>query len=419
MPVELHKLVRLLAGMAWVSALASAMPASAQTPVRGSAASCETGAITGTGGDAARTLTLCSRLLAEVPALTAQLARLNALGARDEETRRDLQRFGATLNDMARRLKQQDNAALASAVAERLQRTLGGSESALLNEIDRLRVSMREMNQKVDELRSQPALQRRTDAAVSGEAGRAMAQLDFEAAKGVLDSLQRIESKIDDAQGPYAANPALLAMVRNEALSGYEKARQLGAPARCTRGWSSLGTLLAAAEDTFKQGKVNAAGLSYKDMSERAGQMLGELSMLDSMREAQQQIAQRQEEMHKTTRQRNVERATSVFDRRRAPAAQQARTAALRSRLAEADAMRSRALQMAEAGDAQAAADLLIDGANLLGRIESEGGNYRMPLEDIPKIQGRTSPFAAALPGLKHAATADEASLLPVGSICR
>lgn len=406
-----------IAGLGLLAALLSslAVPTLAQTPVRGSSVPCGAGAITGPGTRPGQTLVLCGSLQQRAPALAAQLTRANA-AARDEETRRDLQRFGDTLNSMARRLKPQDTQALADAVAARLQQGASPAQgdSALVNEMDRLRLSLREMNQKIDALREQPGLQARTDSALQGEAGQALARLDFDTARGMLDSLQRIESKIDDAQGPYAANPALLAMVRSEALTGLDKAGRAQAASLCARGWSSLGTLKTAADALQQQGKLNAAGLAYKDLQDRAAQVLNELSARASIKRVQQDSERQLAQIQQAAQQASVASATSAFERRRTPALAQARTPALRARVADADAMRTQAEKRAAQGDYLGAADLLIDGANLLGRVESEGGNYRMPLEDMPKFHRRQGAVGAAI---APAAEVDDADL-PAGGAC-
>jgi hypothetical protein len=98
------------------------------------------------------------------------------------------------------------------------------------------------------------------------------------------------------------------------------------------------------------------------------------------------------------------------FDRRRAAALNQARTPLLRTRLGEADAMRIRATELMRAGKLSEAMDLLVDGFNLLGRIESEGGNYTTPLPDMPKSHRRIT--QSAMPPV------DLAGMFPNG-LCR
>lgn len=402
-----------------LAALLASAQVPAQTKVTGTSVPCPSGAITGAGARPGQVLGLCGAL--QSSALAEQITRANA-AARDEDTRKDLQRFGEALNTLSRRLKPQDTQTLADAIAARLRQSAGTAQgdAALVNEIDRLRLGLREMNQKIAALRGQPGLQARADGALQGEAGQALARLDFATASQLLDSLQRIEGKIDDAQGPYAANPALLAMVREQALSNLEQARQARAPERCAKGWTQLGTLRSAAEALQQQGKLNAAGLAFKDLQDRGAQVLGELAAVDAVQRAQQDSQRQMSQAQQAARQQVVDMAMAQFERRRAPAVAQARTPALRARVAEADALRDQARQRAAQGDPLGAADLLVDGANLLGRVESDGAGYRIPLSDIPKTHRRPG----AMSGLEvapHTALAGQSddSALPPGGACR
>jgi hypothetical protein len=399
-----------LRGVALAAALAVSNSTGAQTPVRGSAEACESWAILAPGGGPAGSLAVCSKLLREVPALREQIERLNKVASRDAETQRDLQRFGLTLNEMARKMKPLDVSALADALALKLRDSGALGDSALVNEVDRLRLSMREMNQKLDQIQSQPALRDRAAETLRGETGQALARLDFEAARQLLDGLRRIEGKIDDAQGPYAANPSLLELVRSEALETYRRAETAGAPTRCARGWTSVRTLLQAAQDTQRQGKLNAAGLTYKELVERAGQVLGELDAVDSVTRMNDEARRRQAGLESQLLAQAFESLGMSFDRRRAAALNQARTPLLRTRLGEADAMRIRATELMRAGKLSEAMDLLVDGFNLLGRIESEGGNYTTPLPDMPKSHRRIT--QSAMPPV------DLAGMFPNG-LCR
>ena len=398
-----------------VAGLMAASASPAQTPVSGSSAPCEASALTTSGKGPGATLVVCSRASRDAPALQEAIARLNALAARDEDTRRDLQRFGGTLNDMSRRLKAIDVKTFADAVAARIQRGAAQGDGALVNEVDRLRVSMREMNQKLEDLRARPGLQDKTDAAVAGEAGQAIARLDFETARGMLDRLTVLERRVEESQGPYAANAALFEATRNEALERLERVRRDGGPARCAKGWAGLETLRAAAEDTQRQGKVNAAGLAYKELFERAIQIGNEMGVVDSLSRIQQSSAQQRDALQQRSMQQAFEFAGMTFERRRPNALRQVRTDALRAKLAEADAMRTRAAELAQRGQYLEGADLLIDGANLLGRIESEGGNYRIPMQDIPKAHRSMMARQPVIP--EPAIT--EADVMPGGGLCR
>lgn len=406
---------RALVPLVLVAVCWSSAPSAAQTPASGSSQPCESWAITAPGKSPGSTLVVCSRLLTEVPTLRQEVARLNALAARDEDARRDMQRFGQTLNDMARRLKPPDVRTLADQVAARLQRSGTQGDSAMANEVDRLRVGLREMSQKLDELRARPGLLSATDAAMAGEAGQAVARLDFEAARSLLDGLARIEGKIDDAQGPYAANPSMYNLVRSEAMESLERARQLGAQQRCAKGWSALATLRGAAEDTQKQGKLNASGLAWKDLSERAGQIVAELGAVDGAIESQRNSERQLLEMQQRSMRQIFELAGQTFEQRRAGAMRFANTESLRARVAQADQMRAQARRLADQGQMLEAMDLVVDGSNLLGRVETEGGRYTIPMQDLPKSH-RIAFGSGALPMRTVTRTED---LLGPGALCR
>jgi hypothetical protein len=400
-----------MAQAVWLAATMTTVScALAQTAVRGTTEACESWAILSAGGGPANTLSVCSSLLRELPALREQVARMNALAARDADTRRDLQRFGTTLNEMARKLRPADVKAMADAVAARMQGTNARGDAALLNEIDRLRVGLREMNQKLEQVQSQPAMRPGADAAIGGEAGQAIARLDFDTARGLLDGLQRIENKIDDAQGPYALDPALLALARREAMEGYGQAERAGAPARCAKGWASLRTLLEAAQAMQSQGRLNAAGLTFRELSERSTQIATELGAIDSLAHVNAEAARRQFAFETQMQQQIYDSVVRSFDQRRSGAVSRARTPELRGRIGQADAMRAQALELSAAGRQAEAIDLMVDGANLLGRIESEAGSYPVPLSNLPKPPRRT---------LQPQATAVDAMSLFPSSLCR
>lgn len=404
------------AAAAAIVVLATAGPAAlAQTPVTGTSRPCDASALISTGTGPAATLTACNRAAREAPGLAAALEQLNAVAARDEDTRRDLQRFGATLNDMSRRLQGPNWKNFAEALAVRIERSAARGNAALVNEIDRLRVSLRETNQKLDEVRSRPGLQQAADGAMAGEAGQAVARLDFDAVRSLLDGLEAVRRDVADAQGPYAANATLYDAARREALERLEHVQRAGGATRCAKGMASLQTLRTAAEDLQRSGKVNASGLTYKDLFERAVQIANELSVLDSLENVRQSSAQQRSALERQSAQRAYDFAGMTFDRRRAGAARMARTEALRGRIGEADAMRTRAAELAQRGQLLEAADLLVDGANLLGRIESDAGNYRVPLDDIPKahrmMTGHLPPVAA--PAI------NESDVLGAGALCR
>jgi uncharacterized protein YjbI with pentapeptide repeats len=179
-----------LAAVGLVSSLMAPVAVAQQVP-------CEEWAIVAVDPRNNSRLHVCSAILREVPALRAQLDRLNAAVSSSTDAQRDLVKFTAALNDMAKQLKAQDANRLAASLAARIEENGRESDARLMREIDRLRLGMLDIQEKLDSARSSQQVATATRAAIAGPAGEAIGRLDLDAAKSILDGIGRIERKVD------------------------------------------------------------------------------------------------------------------------------------------------------------------------------------------------------------------------------
>jgi uncharacterized protein YjbI with pentapeptide repeats len=192
-PRGVARRMRVRAGLAVVLALAASLPAamSVAQPVP-----CEEWAIVAMDPKNNGRLHVCSSILREVPALRAQVDRLNAAVAKTADAQRDLAKFTAALNEMSRQLKSQDVNRLAASLADRIDQSGREGDARLMREIERLRLGMLDIQEKVDGARADQRVAADARAALTGPAGDAIARLDLDTARNILDGIVRIEQKV-------------------------------------------------------------------------------------------------------------------------------------------------------------------------------------------------------------------------------
>lgn len=332
-------------------------------------------------------LQVCSAALREVPALRAQVDRLNAAAARSDDAQRDLARFNAALNELTRQMKAQDVNRLAASLAQRIEQNARDTDTRLMREIERLRFGMQDINEKLKIAGGDAASAAQAKSMLTGEAGQAIARLDLDTANKLLEGLADV--------AVYASNPQLFAQVRSDAQNALGQLRKHNAAQRCANGWKAVTTLHESAVAAEKRGQVNTAGATYKDVAERANAIVSELSITDSVTAAQNQATASLRAQQQQLEKQAFDLSKRRYEDRLPMATRFARSSKLQQELAQARQMAAQAEQLAREGRGFDAADMLVDAANLLGRIESEGGNYQMPMANMPKFPRPNLPRAA------------------------
>lgn len=271
--------------------------AGAQTPP-GASVACEQWAILSTAGQASGRVEVCSRVLQEVPRLREQIAYLNQRAGSDADARRDLQRFAETLNQMARQLKAQDVQNMADNLVARLAQSRRAGDSALMDELDRLRLGMREVQRTLQEMRTNALTKDKVEPALSGEAGASIAKFDFDTAKSILGALGRIEAivtsvdrKVTELNDPAEAR-VLIASERRRATQQMERFVQAGAEKRCGIIYRELLPVLKASELAEQEERFAAARRLLMTVYSQAIQATAELQRIDMQkaREAEMRV---------------------------------------------------------------------------------------------------------------------------------
>jgi hypothetical protein len=236
---------------------------------------CETWAIVTQDAKGSGKVVACSRLLRDVPALSAAVDRLNSATIAHADRQRELERFVRSLGAAGQQLSPKNVALLARSIAEQINRGAGQSDERMLRELERLRIDMDDVRDKVSDAQTKKESAQRVSAAMQGDAGEAIARLDFKAAQSILD-------KLSDT-GAYASNAVLLAQVRKDADQAMRQLASVNATERCPRGMAELTALRSSAVAAELRGQLNTAGAGYSDVHDRAVFIFSELSSRTAM----------------------------------------------------------------------------------------------------------------------------------------
>jgi len=250
-----------------------AMPAGAQS------VPCETSTLFASDGKGAGKVVACSRLLREVPALADAVDRLNKAVEKNAEGQRDLDRFVRSLAATSRELPPKHLQTLAQSVADKVTRANAAGAERLAREIDRLRFDLDEWRSTLSDARARGDAAK-TQAVLDGQAGAAVAALDFAQAKKILDDLQQV---ITQTTGPYTAAPEQLARVRSDTQLAWERLEAGRASERCPQTWGTLVAQRKSAEDAEGRKLFEAAGNLYQSLNDRAMALVTELNFTAQM----------------------------------------------------------------------------------------------------------------------------------------
>lgn len=270
----------------------------AQQPIAGTAVPCERNSIIAPGG-VTSTLVVCARVERSVPELKAQLAQLESrLTARDDETRHEIVGLGRALNTLARQLKPADVDTLARTLAARLSAFASAPDARMFAELSRLRIDLREVNEKIDSLRAAPATASRTEAELLGSTGAALGQMEFAHANAMLDGLARVETKIDAMSRDLRdlAHPAEAAAVldsdRRIAKDAWKRFLDAGGQLRCPVLHTELGRMLLASSEAEESSRLLVARNLLMTVMTRSMQATAELQNADRLAQSRRDAYQ-------------------------------------------------------------------------------------------------------------------------------
>ena len=192
------------------------------------------------------------------PVLVQVLAKLNERAASDQDFGRSVEKLIAALGPVSAELSSRKLATLSATLTKRLDEQNAKSNTVLLREIDRLRISFEELSEKVTASRKGPAASK-TEAALGGDAGDAVASLDLDRANRILDELAGIRSAVEgvgaDVKGMRNEVADANAVARLAELSRTKPKGQLGQ--------TDAVKLLLGGGRTFNA--VDYAGLTFAD----------------------------------------------------------------------------------------------------------------------------------------------------------
>ena len=253
------------------------------TVAAGASTRCEQWAVLSTSGSASGRVEVCSAFLRDVPRLQAEVALLNQRAATDADSRRDLERFAITLNQMAKQLKAQDARAMVESVVARLEQQRRSGDAEVMDELARLRLGMGDMARALQRLSANEGSRRELDAAMAQGVGASIAQLDFDSAKKMLSELGEIKQTLIDMKEPAEAR-VLLASERRRALQQMDSFLQAGAERDCPVVYQELLPVLEAADKAEQQGRFQAARQLLMTVWSRAAQAAAELQSVARIR---------------------------------------------------------------------------------------------------------------------------------------
>lgn len=177
-----------------ILALFCATDASAQ--VTAQSPKCLEGRIFGRDVSANAKYELCLPSLSTDPAVLAMMSTLNRLAAENADSRQKIDKLVAALDATSPELSAKRVATLATSIASKLNSESSTSSVQVLREIERLRLSFEELQERVVAARSDQQLSVQTGAALGGAAGDAIAHLDLQRANEILAQLSNISQKV-------------------------------------------------------------------------------------------------------------------------------------------------------------------------------------------------------------------------------
>jgi len=133
------------------------------------------------------------------PAIAALQEGLNRLLQQSADNAPRLQRMTRALEGMSSSLSDKQLQTLAKSLASQLDPLLADGDTRVSRAIERLSLNVEEMQEKVKEASSTDADTGRVQAALAGNAGDAIARLDFEAAGRLFDDLKSIRESLESA----------------------------------------------------------------------------------------------------------------------------------------------------------------------------------------------------------------------------
>lgn len=350
-----------------------------QAPAHAQAPSCTPQSLVGSQPGQVGTVVICAVPLRADPAFRAMVALLNELATRSDDLRASVQKLTPALNGATQGVSAAQAAAMANSVTRRLQADGQASEARVLREIDRLRVSLEDVQEKLVVALADPARQAEARAAMGGAAGEALGRLDFATAQRLLDDAGQIKTNTLSA---CAKDPKLLQIARGEAEQAMQTLKNMQAPVRCARTWPTLTAFYDSAKSALERGDLNAACSAFEEFKGRSMQVTGELSTA----QMQVDLEAQQVEFHV-----GIARSTYVnlhgrtTRSNRVLAQRNASTPDLRRELGRADELLARAEEQAARGEYSDALGTLVDATNAYRSIEFRGGGYTAPFVPMPK----------------------------------
>jgi hypothetical protein len=227
----------------------------------------------------------CSQLLNEVPALIDAVRRLNETAAKDAEARRDVDRFIRSLNETSGELPPKYQSQLAQSISDRVIRAQAGGVGRVARDVERIRVDLEDMREKIAEVRSSTG-EEGTRNALGGPTGAAIAALDFNQAKQIIDELSQIKAQ---TAGPYTAAPQEIIPIRDEVNRAKQRLVSAGAAERCPEAWKLLLSSIESADQVEKRNQHDAAAALFQNIQGRAAILLAELQYQDMAADAPRQ----------------------------------------------------------------------------------------------------------------------------------
>jgi hypothetical protein len=139
--------------------------------------------------------------------LKAGLERLRVLGEQNEKTHREMESLRQSVNSIARRLQPQQATAMAQQFGQVIATQSSRDDSQIKDLISAMAKDVSRITNSLEQSRADPAAARKVDEALAGAAGAAIVRLDFASANAMLDSLGRIEAKLDTLVGAVPTPP--------------------------------------------------------------------------------------------------------------------------------------------------------------------------------------------------------------------
>ena len=159
---------------------------------QGAQVACESWTILGTDSKTTQRVQKArSQLLRDVPKLVALVEKLNAAQAADAKNAAAVQQFARVLSQTSRELPPALVTKLASSLAEKLSEGAQQSNAQLIRELERLRLDMEELQDKLNTSQAKKEVGQQVSGAVQGDAAEAISRLDFQRATDILSRLEQ------------------------------------------------------------------------------------------------------------------------------------------------------------------------------------------------------------------------------------